>query len=451
VIAYAGIMSMQMTKRDFALLHRLFAEVIADEIKAPVALPVVVEAALQDAASSANPDEQVAPELIPWLSLLDLCATPRVLRTGIEERKPAEESLVALVRFLCGKPVRNESDPDRTEWALTHIFKDRRVRLGSIGNVHDQVVALLARREAPGQKASTESLLTELSGLLDEITSFQTFEMLTNSGVIARGREIKQGLKEDFFHPEVLATIVNYNLIFSKKFDTLFQAVKAQAKEVATELARRDYRYTSADFKALSGVPPGAATAGGPPAITQGIPTAAPAESKPDELLDRIRSMGVNPEEERRKLRNLLANMTSFVQATTGRAIAEIPLPHSEMFVTPWEERAISVEYPGGDKSFRAEVNRALRTAIGLLAGISEERAGYMAERRGSEHRWKKHYDALLWLLYESRAHREELASLADRTEQTGLTERAEQIRKTAKRLEDAADQVTGFIRQVGE
>jgi len=441
---------MQMIKRDFALLHKLLAEVIADEIQAPVALPAVVEAALQDAASGQNVEEQAAPELVNWLSLLDLCATPRLLRTGIEQRKPAEEAMVALVRFLCAKPVRNETDPDRTEWVLTYIFKERRTRLGSIGNVHDQVVALLARKEGPDQKASTENLLAELASLLDEITSFQTFEVLTKSGVIARGREIKQGFKEDFFHPEVLATIVNYNLIFSKKFDQLFQAVRVQAKEVAGELARRDYRYTSGDFKALSGATPGAPRPG--PA-TANVPTQAaeaPGE-KPDELLDRIRSMGVNPEEERRKLRNLLGTMTSFVQATTGRAIAEIPLPHSQLFVTPWEERALSVEYPASDKTFRAEVNRALRTAIGLLASISEERAGYMTERRGSEHRWKKHYDALLWLLYEARAHREELARLADKTEQTGLTERAEQIRKTAKRLEDAADQVTGFIRTVGE
>ncbi len=266
MIAYAGTRNMQMTKRDFALLHHLFAEVIAEEIKAPLATPSIVVAALQEISAGQNVEEETAPDLVNWLSLLDLCATPRVLRTGIEQRKPVEEALVALVRFLCAKPVRNETDPDRTEWVLTHIFKERRARSGSIGNVHDQVVAMLARREAPGQKASTESLLTELSGLLDEITSFQSFEVLTNSGVILRGREIKQGLKEDFFHPEVLATIVNYNLIFSKKFDQLFQAVKVQAKEVAGELARRDYRYTTADFKALSGTAPGARPAGPPTA-----------------------------------------------------------------------------------------------------------------------------------------------------------------------------------------
>ena len=116
--------------------------------------------------------------------------------------------------------------------------------------------------------------------------------------------------------------------------------------------------------------------------------------------------------------------------------------------LTDWEIRALATEYPGSDKSFRAEFGRNLRNAVGLLACMAEEHNRFQSSR-GTEHLWKRHYDALMWLLLEARKSVEGMFQFADNTEKGGLLERAIQIRKTATRLEEAADQLTDLIKTV--
>lgn len=451
---------MRLTKFEFSLLHYCLAGVLEEELQGPLLIPELIQQSLEEANDPAYSSAGTSPEEIRWLSMMDLSASPRVLRTGIEKRQPPEDAMIVLVYFLCTKPIRNETDHDRVDWLLTHVFKTRQIREGGIGNIHDQVVFLLSAVPRPELKGATDSLLAELTSLLEEITAFNTFEELTRSGVIARGREIKQGFKQDFFHPEVLAAVVSYNLIFSKKFDQLFKSVAEQARDLAGELSKRDYRYTAADFKKiadssgsfkpgmLTPKAPAAAAAAGAAAPPRFEPPSRDAAREYEDRLGRLRAMGVIPETEQLKMNTTLSNMCQFVKASVSHQITQIPLPHAEVTLTDWEIRSLATDYPGSDKSFRAEFSRNLRTAVALLACIAEENSRMMASR-GTEHLWKKHYDALMWLLLEARKSVETMFQFADNTEKGGLLERALQVRKTATRLEEAADAVTELIQKV--
>ena len=135
-------MATMVNKREFCLLHNLLLDVTETQVGGAIPVPAEVKAALREDSQTAG--EAVPAELIHWLSLLDLCATAPVLRTGIQKMQPEEEALHALALFICTKPNRSEGDRERLDWVLTYIFKNRQSqRGGELGNVDEQIQTLL--------------------------------------------------------------------------------------------------------------------------------------------------------------------------------------------------------------------------------------------------------------------------------------------------------------------
>ena len=76
-----------------------------------------------------------------------------------------------------------------------------------------------------------------------------------------------------------------------------------------------------------------------------------------------------------------------------------------------------------------------MTTTIGILSRIEEELPSYF-ETKGAEHIWKRHCDALVYLLYEGRRQLELLKKLSDDSGKRGLQEKSKQLFSTAEKLE---------------
>ena len=86
-----------------------------------------------------------------------------------------------------------------------------------------------------------------------------------------------------------------------------------------------------------------------------------------------------------------------------------------------------------------------MRHAIAIISRIYEEIPLYQ-EKKGTEYLWKKHYDALVYLLYEGRSHRETMLRLAVLSQQRGLLEKAKQLQLTAQKLDTALAKVAALF-----
>ena len=65
---------------------------------------------------------------------------------------------------------------------------------------------------------------------------------------------------------------------------------------------------------------------------------------------------------------------------------------------------------------------------------------------RDTEYLWKKHYDALLYLLHEGRRHKDTLARLPSVSQQKGLLEKSKQLLLTAAKLETTLAEVAAIF-----
>lgn len=438
-------MAMRMLKTtEYLDLHGLFAGIVAEQLGGELPLPMEVEVLVQGGAASS---QTVSEKALRWLELLDLCVTPALFRTRVQKQMPDEETLVSVVRYLAGKSVHMEADRDRLDWLLTYLFK-RRSNAGSMigfGAVRESITSWLrdvARRQL---SEPAQNLLSEVAAAVEDVTDIRSFEQLTESGLIHRGRELKQNFKEEFFHPEVLPAIVNYNLVFGRRFDQLFAQAAKQARDFASEIADKDYRSTGEDFRKLSSAvreekrkPSVVQPAPAPAAAAQPIQAAEP--PLPEDPMARMKALGIDPSRQEAQLKTTIADIGGFVKSA-GRAVKNIPLPHDTLPVSEWESVAFAVDYPPNDHTFRAEFGRLMRAAIGHIARMHEELASYH-EKRGTEYLWKPHYDALIYLLYFGQQHILRLEEFAADTRSRGLFEKADQIAKTTEKLREYLERV---------
>jgi hypothetical protein len=90
---------------------------------------------------------------------------------------------------------------------------------------------------------------------------------------------------------------------------------------------------------------------------------------------------------------------------------------------------------PDAEQSYRADFARGICRAITIIYRIYEEIPQYL-EKKGTEYLWKRHYDSLVFLLYEGRRHKEALQQLAAASEKRGLLEKAKQLQGTSQKLD---------------
>lgn len=429
-----------ITTGEFFLLQEVFCTIVQKELGHAIPLPQAVDEAI--ARKDAFPPEQTVPEpWMQWLAMLDLAITPHKLRSYVTNEDAAEPTLVALLRFAVAKKSHTEADRDKVDWLLTHLFKKREEQKGiPTGWARVEVLEILRGFEFPVLSQYAQDVLMEVPVLLDEIKYFNSFHQITDSRAVERGRDLKNQFGEEFFHPDVLAAVVNYNLLLGKKFHELIREVSQKVHEFAQAqpargasdtkaLLESDYRSTANVFHDLSELDrkePGPASRG---------PKGAGAPARADSLEQQLRHLGVDPAQETQHLRSRIQELS--MRFRSNLVTATVPNPVSPLRLHEWEVGAFRSQYPESEQTFRAEFARCVCHAIAIVSRIYEEIPLYY-EKKGTEYLWKKHYDALVYLLYEGRKHKEALLKLSAVSQQRGLNEKAKQLQVTAETMDGA-------------
>ena len=433
-----------ISNRDFPALHSLLCSIAEERIGRTLPLPAVVEDLLR------NPDgtaAEISDRVAAWLELLDHCATPALVRTAVQDIHPEEFLLAAFLQYLCVKPQHSDADRERVDWLMSYLFKTRVAARGAIGDVEAQLRSLVWGLSSEPLSEAAEKLLRDLEKVLAEMSGFTSFQTMNRSGITGRGREIKRQLGEEFYHPRALAAIVNYNLIFGKQFDALLMAATSRMKKFGAMLVKKDYHYAASDFAHLvdDAVPaPAMATAaavGASPATFASL-EGEEIEVEANLVEQQMREMGLDPAGEARKLKLILMRMSQAVRNVGSAAIKAIPLKNCECPVTDWEVRALASGFDDDDTSFRAEFSRQIQRAVAIRAAAAEEWMVYELKKDTTDYLWKAHYDSLVWLLFEGRQTSEKLIRFAGQTGEKGLPERAEQILRTAAKLDETLAQL---------
>jgi len=425
-----------ITANEFSLLHEVYSAIVEKELGHSIPLPQGVQEML--AQKAAVPPDQPAPESWEqWLAILDLAANPHKLRSYVVARDASEPALVALIRFLVGKKLHTDSDRDKVDWLLTHLFKKREEqRKLPTGWPKVEVQEILQGSEFPPLSQYAQDVLMEVPALLDEVKYFENFHQITDSRAIERGRNLKNQFGEEFFHPDVLAAIVNYNLLLGKKFNELVQEVSQKIHEFAQsqpeqsapntkQLLQSDYRSTADAFRHLGDLDRKEAVGASR--------SASPTQAYGASLEQQLKHLGVDPAQETLHLRNRIQELS--MRFRSNLMTTSIPNPVSPVRLQDWEASAFRTQYPETEQTFRAEFARSVCYAIAIIARIYDEIPLYY-EKKGTEFLWKKHYDALVFLLYEGRKHRETLLKLSGVSQQRGLHEKAKQLQATAEKLD---------------
>lgn len=400
--------------QDFLVLRRLLTAILEEHLKGPVPEP----RELLD-----HPQELTAADL-RWLTILDLCAAPDVLRRGLQECAPDEASLIVLMRYFLhlGQPV----DVDRFDWVLTYTFR-RRSELGEgLGNMGAQIMEMFPDFPQPPLSNNARDLMDKIAVALVQIRSFTTFAELSVSGLIAKGREYKEQLQDERHHPAVLAAVVNYNLILGEAFRRLFNRAALDSRELANRLAHADYRGNVAHMMKLK-------------------ESSEPEEVIRESLHDPVKDLGLDELRESQKLKAALQLLVSHCEKPENRGQKVLSLSNLRLHVTEWEMRALSTAYPAGDLSFRAELARSLGNIVVFHYRIQEERDQYH-RKSSTEYLWKPHYDALIWLYARGKEYVQTMNGMVLDVAKRGLLEKQQQLEKSVARLADSLNHLAVFL-----
>jgi hypothetical protein len=429
--------------RDYLVLHGTLIGILEDYLQGP--LPIAPPEELR------APSQGITDAHRRWLTMLDLCATPEALRLAIQKRAPLEETLIALLGFFLTQG--RQVDHDRFDWLITYVFK-RRLATGVLqgfGNIGAQILEMFPDLSQSQLSATTKEQIAQLVGALEEINSFTTLGQLTRSGLVSKGRELKEGFGEERYHPAVLAAVVNYNLVLGRAFRELFDEVAARNKELAAKLATADYRANVQPLRKL-------AAAAEPADAVVPATLVLPVDDKfkvvaPHELTSSefaaASSVGSSVEGaparikdtmqgavEKRRLLAALATLAGHFEVPENKANGTIEAAGVPVVFEDWEARALVTNYAETEKSFRAEFARALKDAGVLLYRVVEE-TELLRRKATFEHLRKQHEDSLAWLRNESQEQVRRMRQFAEDVGKRGLPEKQQQILLTGLRLAD--------------
>ena len=437
-----------ITVREFLNLHSILMAVVESELGQPALFPDVVKDVLDQ--KDGDTERPIPDPVLRWLGLLDLAVNPHLLRKHMKDQTEVDEATIrAFLRFLVSRQPRSQSDRDKVDWLATYLFQAREERTKKpTGWPKTEVQEILQGIPFPHLSEEAGELLGEVSSLLEEIKYFEKFSQITDSRIIQRGRELKNRFGEDFFHPDVLIPIINYNLVFGKKFHGLLQETMQKVQESASrqtesggpdaqELLRTDYRATADAFRHLTELGrergPAKAAAGSAASRNRPGPSDPEGAGELSEAKERMRELGIDIAVEERNLQRRTGELKVLVKAHP--VLSSLPGAWAPLPLQEWESNAFRTDYSGSEQSFRVEFARQVSRAIAILSLIDEELPAYHG-KKGTEFLWKKHYDTLLYLFQEGRWHKERLTRLAADSEGKGLTGKAKQLLQTAAKLE---------------
>ncbi len=430
-----------------------------------------------------------------WLHLLDMAITPAMVRQALTPDTDSEVA-EALLRYFVRRREPSDVNRDKTDLIATFLYRHPRVpgqweQTGygldgalPLSPFEIALIEILADSDVPSLPEEHVQLLRRFDPLREEIARFRDFNMLIDSGIIGRVRELKQWLDSSFYHPGVLATVSAYNATFGKKFDELFAKALTEIKtfgqaleemggtilttvdgvEVTVEhvaaiqgkqLLEADYGSTLEKFRRVSKLkkeldrrPPirrslltpaahasrSAGGAGAAPKAAKAAakaPAAAPVFQPPAVTAQQISA-------EEGKLRRVEESIRVFVRVADPKYRQVVPMRFFNLTLTTPEADAYSAPFLE-EKSTRADVARILIRMVSISARISTELEELKRSQKMSSV-WKLHADAVVVLLDMASTTAEDAGSVAQTAEQSGAGPAARSIHESAQKLRNHAD-----------
>ncbi|MBI4460462.1 MAG: hypothetical protein HY648_10450 [Acidobacteria bacterium] len=442
-----------LTVKEYVQVHNILSAVVEHKLGNLRVIPERTKELLQarDAHSSEEADTTTRQQ---WLKLLDLAVTPFELRSYVTEAAPDEQALQLLIRFLIFKESHSQADIEKVDWLLTHLFRSREQKGQQQGAWYkNEIQDLLGNTEPLSLSRETEELLAEIPPLLEEIRYAEKFAKLTEARVVERGRELKNRFGEEFFHPIVLAAIVNYNLLVEKQFQKLFREAAQQAPKTGElretvldpdKVLQTDYRAVTQAFwqvgeserKRMEEEEAERQKAKDLQEMLETAPATMRPEPTADESFEqKLARRGVDARRQAQRLRDRHGDMTARFQKNP--TFTSMPTGTGVLALTDWEANALRLDFFKGDESFRAQIAREISYSMAIVVSIQEELAGYYATK-GTEHLWKTHCEALCYLFHEGERQAEPLEKLVAESRKRGLLEKSNQIAQTAAKLHSA-------------
>lgn len=422
-----------VTGAEFRLIHSFFLGILEQQFERPVPIPDAAQKLLE-AEDSSGEDQPLSEAAVAWLDLMGAAIRPCRLRRYGMEKGIEEPAGRALLRFWASRRSRSDEDRDKADWLATHFFKTRQEeKKQPVGWVKSELQVLFKGIPFPPVAHDVQSFLGEFPPLLDDAGYFATFGQIPESRVLERGRELKAQMSEDFCHPAVLAAVINYNIVLGSKFDELLDRAIMEARKAAPgtevhrlqEACRNDYRSNGAVIQQLADL------------TRKPAPEKAEAQMGParEPLLDeQLERLGVDRSRELSKLRSRVRDLvTKLVADPTVNSIriCGSPLPLSR-----WEVEALRSLTAKREENLQGAFARGTSRAIAFLVRIYEELYAYETKKGAGDAEWKKHHNALFYLLYEGREHKTALLQLSLLHRKSGFPELAQQLATTADKLE---------------
>lgn len=430
-----------------------------------------------------------------WLHLLDMAITPAMVRQALTPDTDSEVA-EALLRYFVRRREPSDVNRDKTDLIATFLYRHPRVpgqweQTGygldgalPLSPFEIALIEILADSDVPSLPEEHVQLLRRFDPLRDEIARFRDFNMLIDSGIIGRVRELKQWLDSSFYHPGVLATVSAYNANFGKKFDELFakalgeiktfgQALEEMGGTILTtvdgvevtvdhvaaieekQLLEADYGSTFEKFRRVSKLkkeldrrPPirrslltpvaqpsrstgSAAAPKAAKAVAAKAPAAAAVFQPPAVTAQQISA-------EEGKLRRVEESIRVFVRVADPKYRQVVPMRFFNLTLTAAEADAYSAPFLE-EKSLRADVARTLIRMVSISGRISTELEELKRSQKMSS-LWKLHADSVVVLLDMASTSVEDAGGIAKTAEQNGAGAAGRAIHESAQKLRNHAD-----------
>jgi hypothetical protein len=431
-----------------------------------------------------------------WLHLLDMAITPAMVRQALTPDTDSEVA-EALLRYFVRRREPSDVNRDKTDLIATFLYRHPRVPgqweqtgYGLDGSLplspfEIALIEILADSDVPSLPEEHVQLLRRFDPLREEVARFRDFNMLIDSGLIGRVRELKQWLDASFYHPGVLATVSAYNATFGKKFDELFaralteiktfgQALEEMGGTILTtvdgvevtvdhvaaiegkQMLEADYGSTFEKFRRVSKLkkeldrrPPirrsllapaaktsrSAGGAGAAPKAAKAASAKAPAEA-PVFQPPVVTAQQLSAEES--KLRRVEESIRVFVRVADPKYRQVVPMRFFNLTLTTPEADAYSASFLE-EKSLRADVARTLIRMVSISARISTELEELKRSQKMSSV-WKLHADAVVVLLDMASTTAEDAGTIEQTAGQGIAGTEGRAIRESAQKLRSHAD-----------
>ncbi|MBF8305901.1 MAG: hypothetical protein HW398_1089 [Acidobacteria bacterium] len=425
-----------VTVEEFGLIHTLFMQILERRFERPIPVPDAVQKLLHAEDSSAE-DQPLSEAAVAWLDLLGAAISPRRLRRYGQENAMEEPARQALLRFWASRRGRSADDLDKVDWLATHFFRAREEESKEpVGWVKNQLQELLKGIPFAPLGHDAQSLLGELPPLLDDARYMGSFSQIPESRILERGREFKVLMGDDFCHPSALAAVINYNVVMGNKFDELLGRALIEASKTAPvsdmdrlqEACRGDYRANGDVIRELAEL-----TRKLEPEKAE-VQIAGPAGSRCWTSSWNLERLGIAKDRELYKLRSRVKDLAK--KLTQETAVRSIRICGSPLPLDKWEAEALCSLGGKREENLQGAFARSTARAIALVVRIYEELYAYETKKGAGDAEWRKHHNALFYLLYEGRAHKTALLQLSLLHRKSELPELAQQLATTANKLD---------------